>query len=112
MIFAFVLVLVRSVDADFAGNFNPRLGVVRVAVLMTVSSVSRGQRFRAQHEDKHDVFKAKTRPRYFPGGPNCEENLNQHLLERDASRFQALRLRQIHRENTLLDSGRNLVGID
>jgi hypothetical protein len=56
--------------------------------------------------------KAKTRPRYFPGGPHCEENLNQHLLERDASRFQVLGLRQIHRKDTLLDSGRNLVGID
>jgi hypothetical protein len=56
--------------------------------------------------------KAKPAREDFPGGSHCEENLNLHLLERDASRFQVLRLRQIHRKDTLLDSGRNLVGVD
>jgi hypothetical protein len=71
-----------------------------------------------EHEDEHEGEDDDAVPKQKPArdisraGSHCEDNLNQQLLERDASRFQALRLWQIHRENTLLDSGRNLVGID
>jgi len=54
----------------------------------------------------------KTRPETIPDGPPREENLNQHLLECDPSRFQVLCLRQIDRQNTLVDASRNPVGID
>ena len=67
-----------------------------------------------EHEDEHEQDAQNKKPvrGCIPDGPSCEENLNQHLVERDSSRFQLLCLRQIHRQNTLVDAGRNLVGID
>ena len=70
--------------------------------------------FEHEHEGEDDDAVSKQKPArdISRAGSHCEDNLNQQLLERDASRFQALRLWQIHRENTLLDPGRNLVGIN
>ena len=117
---------VRGPDAGIAGSEFNAVGRSREPPARNISRRSGIGFLRSFHQ----VFeRAKAAPlqrgaaspsidkqkpvRKYPGRATSQrKNLNQDLLERDTSRFQGLCLRQIDRQNTLVDAGRNPVGID